>query len=60
MSLVRSIFILLCTCMMAVQMHAQENSDLKGTACVPVRTVAEKEMAINVLKLIFSYNDREI
>lgn len=45
MSLVRSIFILLCTCMMAVQMHAQENSDLKGTACVPVRTVAEKELA---------------
>jgi hypothetical protein len=26
-------------------MHAQENPDLKGTACVPVRTVSEDELA---------------
>ena len=37
--------ILLCTCMTAMLVHAQENSDLKGTACVPVRTVKESELA---------------
>lgn len=31
--------------MMAFPSHAQENSDLKGTSCVPVRTVKEDELA---------------
>ena len=39
------ILILLCTCLTAVPLHAQENSDLKGTSCVPVRTVSEEELA---------------
>jgi len=36
------ILILLCTCVM---MHAQENPDLKGTACVPVKSVTEDSLA---------------
>ena len=39
------ILILLCTCLTAMSLHAQENSDLKGTSCVPVRTVSEKDLA---------------
>ncbi len=31
--------------MAVIPVHAQENLDLKGTACVPVRTVAEDELA---------------
>lgn len=31
--------------MMALPSHAQENSDLKGTSCVPVKTVKEEELA---------------
>lgn len=38
--------ILLCTCL-AFPLHAQENSDLKGTSCVPVRTVDEDELAFH-------------
>lgn len=44
----KSIFkyiILLCTCLAAGPLHAQENSDLKGTSCVPVKTVKESELA---------------
>ncbi len=37
--------ILLCMCMAASLSHAQENSDLKGTSCVPVRTVSEDALA---------------
>lgn len=37
--------ILLCTCMLALPMHAQENVDFKGTSCVPVRTTTEEELA---------------
>lgn len=44
MNLIKIIMILLCTCT-ALPMHAQENLDLKGTACVPVRTVEEDELA---------------
>ena len=36
---------LLCTCMAAFPLHAQENLDLKGTACVPVRSVSEESLA---------------
>ena len=39
------IIVLLCTCLAAGLLHAQENSDLKGTACVPVKTVKESELA---------------
>ncbi|MBQ8811932.1 MAG: DUF3108 domain-containing protein [Bacteroidales bacterium] len=41
-SLIMMIQILLCTC---VAMHAQENSDLKGTSCIPVRSVKEDSLA---------------
>ena len=43
-SLIKIIF-LLCTCLAAFPLHAQENSDLKGTSCIPVRTVKESELA---------------
>lgn len=36
------ILILLCTC---IPMRAQENFDLKGTSCVPVRSVSEDSLA---------------
>lgn len=36
---------LLCTCMAAFPLHAQEKLDLKGTACVPVRSVSEESLA---------------
>lgn len=39
------ICILLCTCMAFSLLHAQENSDYKGTACVPVKTTVEEELA---------------
>ena len=37
--------ILLCTCMTASLLHAQENTVSKGTSCVPVRTTSEEELA---------------
>ena len=37
--------ILLCTCLMALPSHAQENSDFRNTSCVPVKTTAEEELA---------------
>ena len=43
--LISSILVLLCTCLTHVRMHAQENLDLRGTACVPVRTVNEDSLA---------------
>lgn len=45
MRLYRIICILLCTCMAFSLLHAQENSDYKGTACVPVKTTVEEELA---------------
>ncbi|MBO5419835.1 MAG: DUF3108 domain-containing protein [Bacteroidales bacterium] len=42
---VRIFIILLCTCMSARSAHAQESSDLKGTSCIPVRSVAGDELA---------------
>ena len=37
--------ILLCTCMTASLLHAQENTVSKGTSCVPVRTTSEEDLA---------------
>ena len=45
MRIIKHMLILLCTCLTALPMHAQENPDLKGTSCVPVRTVSEGELA---------------
>ncbi len=39
------ILILLCTCITAVPVHAQENSGFKGTSCVPVRTTTEEDLS---------------
>lgn len=39
------IAILLCARIPALPMHAQENSDLKGTACIPVRAVSQEQLA---------------
>lgn len=39
------ILFLLCTCLTFIPLHAQENLDLKGTSCVPVRTVNEDGLA---------------
>lgn len=44
MKIYQTIVFLLCTCMV-LPLHAQENSDLKGTACVPVKTVKEDKLA---------------
>ncbi len=42
----RNIFIaLLCMCLTVSLLHAQENSDLKGTSCVPVKSVSEDSLA---------------
>ncbi len=45
MRIIGHMLILLCTCIATWSMHAQENPDLKGTACVPVRTVSEDGLA---------------
>lgn len=45
MRILKHMLILLCTCITASPLHAQENTDLKGTSCVPVRTVSEEELA---------------
>ncbi len=39
------IAILLCMCPIDSLLHAQENSDLKGTACIPVRSIDEDSLA---------------
>lgn len=41
------ILILLCTCLSVFPSHAQENSDLKGTSCVPVMTTSEDSLAFH-------------
>ena len=45
MNIIRTIVILLCMCLSSSQLHAQENSDLKGTSCVPVMAVSEDALA---------------
>lgn len=45
MRILNHIMVLLCTCIAASPLHAQENADLKGTSCVPVRTVSEEKLA---------------
>lgn len=45
MKILQSIMLLLCTCMAYFPLHAQEKLDLKGTACVPVRSVSEESLA---------------
>lgn len=45
MKILQTIMLLLCTCMAALPLHAQEKLDLKGTACVPVRSVSEESLA---------------
>lgn len=47
MKLVIEILILLCTCLLPSALHAQENSVLNGTSCVPVRTTEESELAFH-------------
>ena len=52
------ILILLCTCLMVIPLHAQENSDLNGTSCVPVRTVNEDSLAFHageVMNFVLHY-----
>lgn len=41
----KKILFLLCTCLTAIQMHAQEDLSLKGTSCVPVRTTDASGLA---------------
>ncbi len=45
MSIIRNLFVLLCMCMACGLTHAQENLDLKGTSCVPVKAVTEEDLA---------------
>ncbi len=45
MKIRRIIEILLCMCLTTGLTHAQENSDLRGTACVPVMAVNEESLA---------------
>ncbi len=45
MNIVRNLIVLLCMCLTFIQMHAQENLDLKGTSCVPVMAVTEEALA---------------
>lgn len=58
MKLVYQILILLCTCFVPSALHAQENSGLNGTACVPVRTTDEDSLAFQAgeaMKFILHY-----
>ena len=45
MRLLKHITILLCIGVASFHLHAQENSDFKGTSCVPVRTTTEADLA---------------
>ena len=45
MTVIRTYIVLLCMCLTFVQIHAQENLDLKGTSCVPVMAVTEDALA---------------
>lgn len=50
---------LLCTCLSVLPLHAQENSDLKGTACIPVQTVNEDELVFQAgetMDFVLQYN----
>ena len=39
------IYVLLCMSLWMLPLHAQENSDLKGTSCIPVMAVEEDSLA---------------
>ncbi len=45
MKIHEKIMILLCMCLAASLLHAQENIDYKAASCVPVRTVSEDSLA---------------
>ena len=45
MNIIRNLTFLLCMCLAGVKLHAQENSDLKGTSCIPVKSVKEDDLA---------------
>ena len=45
MKIIRKIVLLLCMWLSGYQLHAQENLDLKGTSCVPVKAVTEDALA---------------
>ena len=45
MRIIICLTVLLCMRLSVSPAHAQGNSDLKGTACVPVRTLAEDKLA---------------
>ena len=45
MRLMKHILILLCMCLATATLGAQENLDLKGTSCVPVRNVGRDDLA---------------
>jgi hypothetical protein len=47
MRLLKHITILLCIGVASFHLHAQENSDFKGTSCVPVRTTVEEDLAFH-------------
>lgn len=58
MNVIVKILILLCTCTMALPLHAQENSNLRGTSCVPVWTTNEDSLAFQAgesMKFILHY-----
>lgn len=45
MNIIRNLTFLLCMCLAGVQLQSQENSDLKGTSCIPVKSVKEDDLA---------------
>lgn len=45
MNIIRNLTFLLCMCLAGVQLQAQENSDLKGTSCIPVKSIKEDDLA---------------
>lgn len=59
MSRIRNLILLLCMCLAPVQLHAQENIDLKGTSCVPVMAVTEDALAFKAgekMDFVLHYN----
>ncbi len=56
---IKSVIAILLCVLSAGLLHAQENSDLKGTACVPVRTVHEDSLAFQhgeKMEFVLHYN----
>ena len=59
MNIIRNLTFLLCMCLAPVQLHAQENIDLKGTSCVPVMAVTEDALAFKAgekMDFVLHYN----